>query len=638
MNENKKNKSIIASDVGKDYKKYIFPSLLVFFLVILAFSNYIYLSIEGNNIAEHLNDETVHLVKSYYYHTEYLRGNWSSIIFQDRLISTFPPLVYLDTLVFYILFGKSKIISIASFLVFYLILIFSTYFTGSLLFNRDTGFLAGLAVPAPPLVALSSHLYILDFPLAAMVALSIFLLFKSEFFRQKKWTILFFISLGLACLTKPSAMQYLAAPFILVFLFFAWAQLKDPGTRWKFLSSFFSLMIISVLCFYLANSQPFKESIQKLIKFPRGDFFLPYVLFIFIFIAGIIIVSILKLDEGTKNFSAGFLIFLIVIWHYYGMHLFEIYNYMQHSAIIGHINERRHILESLRQYMDFFQGRFLTLFLIIGLLAFPFLKKTREQKILLFGFIVSTLVIFFTPVANTRYYVPLAVYSALFACYWIPKIRFSWIRCPLAVIFILICFFGCFSWFVGYNYDKVANKEIRDLVFKYIHPPPHTDKPIFAEMIKIMKDNIIPDNTCIVYYKTCKLRSPFRPWVEPIFFDLTISRELDSNIRKYGTLPWKNYENERFYLQVMPINVGQSGNPSRVIVIYTCPPGFQFESLEKKLYEYRDKSTEEYNLALPGESLMKILVIDSKGKSDEIINEFYELEPENFGGKMNYMK
>ncbi|MCD4784747.1 MAG: glycosyltransferase family 39 protein [Candidatus Eremiobacteraeota bacterium] len=638
MDKNEETQINITMKAGGNYKKYIFPSLLVFFLLLLVFSNYSYLSIEGDNLAEHLNDEIVHLVKSQYYHIAYTNGDWIRLIFQDRLMSTFPPLVYLDTLIFYILFGKSKITAISSFLFFYLIIIFSTYFTGSLLFSRDVGFLAGLAVLSPPLVALSTHLYILDFPLAAMISLSIFLLFKSGYFREKLWTILFFISLGLALLTKTSAVQYLSAPFAAVFAFFAYDQLKDRKTRTKFILVIFSLLIIFASSLYLSNSQPFRDAIQRAVRSGQGGFILFYALFIGVFIAGIFLAGKLDLDERVRNFSVGILICMILVWHYYGMHVFEIYESIKMSAFVGHMEEKRSLIESLRQYMDFFQGRFLTFFLIIGLLAFPFLRKTREQKILLFGFLVSTFVIFSTPVTNERYYIPLTVFSAIFACYWIPRIKFSWIRCPLSVVFIAVCFLGCFSWFVGYNYDKIGGKPTRDLTLKYIHPPPHTDKPIFAEMIKIMREDVIPEDTCIVYFKSYGLRSPFRPWVEPIFIDWITSREFDVGIHKYRNIPRKHYENDSLYLQIMPVNIGRSENPSRVMIIYTWPEDFKFKSLEEKLVEYRDKSFAEHNLILPGKSLMKILVIDNKSDSHEIIREFYELEPEDFGGKMRYMK
>lgn len=636
MDKNKEAQIDTTKKVDRDYKRYIYPSLLVFFILLLVFSNYIYLSIEGNNLSEHLNDEIGHLVKSQHYSIELTRGNWISLIFQDNLISIYPPVVYLNTLVYYFLFGRGKMVAIASFIVFYLIIVFSTYFTGSLLFNRDAGFLAGLAILSAPLVALSTHLYILDLPLAAMVSLSIFLLFKSDYFRERLWTILFFISFGLAMLTKSSAVQYLAAPFAAVFAFFAYEQLKNRKTRIKFIIVIFSLMVIFASSLYLSNHQPLREYIHRILDSTNRDFILFYALFIIIFVIAMFLANKFQLDERNKNFMMGFLIFMIVIWHYYGMHTGEIFRYIKNSAFVGHMNKRRTIVESLLEYMDLFQGRLLTSCLVIGLLAFPFVRNTREQKILLFGFAVSALVIFSTPVANERYYIPLAVFSAMFACYWIPKIKFSWLRCPITVIFIVICFLGCFSWFIVYNYEyeEIYGHRTLDFKGKYLHQPPFTDDPLFTGVIDIISSNFTPDDSCIIYIKSQEIHSPFRPWAEPTYIDWIITKKYNFTISKIHDIPWYQYKNDKYYLEYVSFKTGKTEDLEkfkRIYIIYVRQGDFRFNLLKDRFNKYKDKAIVYNDLNLPDNNKMLFVLVETKGDAEKIIKEFLFLVPEGFG-------
>ncbi len=101
---------------------------------------------------------------------------------------------------------------------FLIILIISTYGIGSIIYNKNIGLLAALLTSIFPLVFGQSRNAMLDFPLTAMISLSIFLLLKTNGFRSILYSILAGVSFGLSQLTKESAIIFIFAPLIYYFL------------------------------------------------------------------------------------------------------------------------------------------------------------------------------------------------------------------------------------------------------------------------------------------------------------------------------------------------------------------------------------------------------------------------------------
>jgi len=97
---------------------------------------------------------------------------------------------------------------------FFLILLLSVYGIGSLLFDNMTGLLSSLLVSIFPLVFGHARIAMLDYPLMCMVALSFYLLIKTDWFSSLFYSVLFGLSCGLSQLTKEAAVFFLFAPFI----------------------------------------------------------------------------------------------------------------------------------------------------------------------------------------------------------------------------------------------------------------------------------------------------------------------------------------------------------------------------------------------------------------------------------------
>ncbi|MDP3041949.1 MAG: glycosyltransferase family 39 protein [Candidatus Omnitrophota bacterium] len=126
-----------------------------------------------------------------------------------------PRLVYFVSSIFNLLFGVSLPITIISNMFWFLILIVSIYLIGKYLFNKETGLFAAFLTSFSPFIWGMSRKYGLDFPLVAVTSLSMYFLLKTEGFRSKLYTILFFAALGIGFNVKMQILIYLLIPTVI---------------------------------------------------------------------------------------------------------------------------------------------------------------------------------------------------------------------------------------------------------------------------------------------------------------------------------------------------------------------------------------------------------------------------------------
>jgi len=126
-----------------------------------------------------------------------------------------PRLVYFVTAIFNLLFGISLPVAIISNMFWFLILIISIYFLGKYLFNEETGIFAAFLISFSPFIWGMNRKYGLDIPLAAITSLSMYLLFKTEGFRNRLYTILFFAALGIGFNVKMQIVLIFLAPVVI---------------------------------------------------------------------------------------------------------------------------------------------------------------------------------------------------------------------------------------------------------------------------------------------------------------------------------------------------------------------------------------------------------------------------------------
>lgn len=128
--------------------------------------------------------------------------------------SIFPPFVYSVTSSFYIFSKPSMALAASSNVVFLGILIVSVYGLTKIVIDQRAGLAAAVLVSFYPLLLGISRRYYLDFPLVAMVSLSLFMLVKTRMFQNRKMVLLLSFALVAGMLTKVTFPIYLAGPFL----------------------------------------------------------------------------------------------------------------------------------------------------------------------------------------------------------------------------------------------------------------------------------------------------------------------------------------------------------------------------------------------------------------------------------------
>jgi 4-amino-4-deoxy-L-arabinose transferase-like glycosyltransferase len=115
----------------------------------------------------------------------------------------YPPFVYWVTDAFYAVLGNEAIwVAVLSNVVFLAILVFATYGLGARLWSRRTGVLSAFFVVTTPMMVTAFKEYMLDAPLAAMVALALYVLVVCDRFARRSSSIAFGAVCGAGLLTE----------------------------------------------------------------------------------------------------------------------------------------------------------------------------------------------------------------------------------------------------------------------------------------------------------------------------------------------------------------------------------------------------------------------------------------------------
>ncbi len=195
----------------KRFKFNIYFIILIFIIIFHAVFNYTILSIDNTYMV--YDESNAHMFSLRIFNI--IKSNPINLFYyfmNDQ--STYPPLMHLASTPYYILFGTSQDVAAFSNITFFIILIFATYGIGKTLFNKKVGLLSVIIVSFFPGIFAFSRVYMVDFPLISMVALSWCLLLKTNNFTNTKYSVLFGVSAGLGMLTKFTYFIYVLPYFI----------------------------------------------------------------------------------------------------------------------------------------------------------------------------------------------------------------------------------------------------------------------------------------------------------------------------------------------------------------------------------------------------------------------------------------
>ncbi len=141
----------------------------------------------------------------------------------------YPPLVYWLSAPLAHLFWPSADTFAGIHALFLAILLLATYGVARSMGGTGAGLVAACVVGLYPILYGLERHYLLDFPLTAMVALSNWLLIRSEGFRERRTALVYGASLGLGMLTKWPFALFVAGPFLVTVAF----RVGRERARWK---------------------------------------------------------------------------------------------------------------------------------------------------------------------------------------------------------------------------------------------------------------------------------------------------------------------------------------------------------------------------------------------------------------------
>lgn len=168
------------------------------------------------------NDGTKHVLIAYGYRSAIESGDLLAPLTQ---FNAYPPLVHLVGAIGTWIAGQGvNQLIMTSNVVFAPMLALSCYGIGSLAFNRRAGLLAAAFALATPMVFSQFHNFMVDPPLTALVALTVWMLLASRRFERRGYAIATGVAAGLGMMTKSVFPVFLLGPVLVVLARGGWRQ------------------------------------------------------------------------------------------------------------------------------------------------------------------------------------------------------------------------------------------------------------------------------------------------------------------------------------------------------------------------------------------------------------------------------
>ena len=389
----------------------------------------------------------------------------------------YPPLPYIVTALFLTFFGVSPDVAYFSLMVWFFLIIFSTYISGKVLFNNKwAGVIGALIISFYPIVFGLTRLYYPDLSVLATVSLTFACFLKSNLFTNRKWTILFGISAGLAQTAKWTAIFFWLGAFtayIIPKLLISSENNEKDSINYKIINRFFAgYIIIFVIFAYILNyifnlMGLFSSYIPKLI-------IAAFIYHIFILVILILFYKTKKVKELLSNLCSlkwrtriinlimALIVMGIISFPWYIHH--ASYLISQTSSVATDVAVDRNApsigsLKSLSAYLFFLENHQIHLFfLILFIIAIIFSdKKTKRiQFALIFGIVVGYLAMTCVRLKDPRYTMPFLYLVSLVTAGGIISIKKCLLKYILISITIIFAIFQYLMITIGFGLEPWA--------------------------------------------------------------------------------------------------------------------------------------------------------------------------------------
>ena len=127
-----------------------------------------------------------------------------------------PPLVFVVAAVSYRFWGRSTDTALMSNVLYVAMTLVGTYGIGRKICSRQVGLLSAFLVSVFPILFSLSRAFYVDYALVAFVTTSVYLLLLSDHFRDRKYSLLWGLSLGFGMLVKWTFVAFLIGPSVYI--------------------------------------------------------------------------------------------------------------------------------------------------------------------------------------------------------------------------------------------------------------------------------------------------------------------------------------------------------------------------------------------------------------------------------------
>jgi len=497
-------------------KKTLAAVLLSLFILLYLVQNYWFIRIDTG---PKMTDYQYPLSLMFY--EKLIRGaTWPELAHQQ-----YPPLAYLIANLFYVFWGTSSMVARLSIQVFTVIFLLSMFGIGYKLGKYPGAFSATLLAGASPYVLKYSKLYFLDFPQAAMTALSLYLLLKTEGFRDRKYSLLFGLALAGALLTKWTTAFFISLP-VLWFVVPLFSRNRRFLTVMKIFSPLAGFSILGT-AWYFRQAQ-LGQPVSETVKFYALFILAPVILYV-------LIVQSLEKKWKEKsvptddpafrmlNFSyVCSIIALIALPWYYWTAATLVRTDMPLPGVPGTLG---HMIKIVTSSINFFP-----ILVTAGIVVMVIKQKDRYLRRLFPAGLVFTFLIYYKIwLADFRYFPGFVIFTSAMATFWIIHLgRFRYLATAAVGITCLLSIFSgtlipgdCFF----YTPFKSAFENPLKLAWAGIisQPPPDTSVIRLKEVVKNMSPVEGPWKAVMVIYTSRR-----RTWKREFFDELILEKTFEA--------------------------------------------------------------------------------------------------------------
>ncbi len=203
----------IINEIINISKKYYNEIILMLLIVFHSIVNYIWLM--RDTAPPEWDDQDMYLITSIMIYRALETFSIDQLAIATSNIR--PVLVPFLTAIFYFFAGVSQDIACMSNILYLAILLFSVYgISKKISHKKEIGLLSAFIVSTFPMIFGMSRQFLMDLPLTAFVSSSVYLLFLTSHFENRRYSLLLGVSMGLGMLTKQTFPIFLLFPLLFI--------------------------------------------------------------------------------------------------------------------------------------------------------------------------------------------------------------------------------------------------------------------------------------------------------------------------------------------------------------------------------------------------------------------------------------